>query len=509
MDKQEIAREIIARRKALENLTDFGEFMKSTDMLDYKYAPAAHHIVLINALERLERGEIRKLMVMMPPGGAKSTYASVRFANWYQARHPEESLLCASNTETLAENFNRRRRSGCLSAEWQAISGTRLNKDRLGAGEFQNEKGGLCRAAGVGSGIVGFRSHLNILDDPVLNFEQAMSQTQMDKQWEWFGADFRSRLVPTGKELIVTTRWSRSDICGRLLDAMKRGEEPEWEVIRLPMECDSLDDPMGRKIGERLWPEWFTEEMVMVNKRSAQRWMGMYQQVPMDETGVWVGPDNIHVVDELPAKLTLVCGVDIALSIGKGDYSVFAVCGIDDERNLYIIDVVRQQTDPDATCETFFKLMDQYDITYFYIDDDNTSKMLNRLMAEKCRSRGRIVPIHVMPMRGQDKEIRASPLRGLFMQKRVRILNNPVWNNTLVAELMDFPGVEHDDQVDALSLVGRQYSSIPTPTRNLEKRSNMKFFIEEHDGQKMTTIGLDTLHKGRNTGKLSIVNRRF
>jgi predicted phage terminase large subunit-like protein len=513
VDKEGAARELLSRKNAFDTLTGFGDYMSTTGELDYKFPPARHHLVLIHALERLERGEIRKLMVMMPPGGAKSTYTSVRFANWYMARHPDHNLLCASNTEGLAESFNRRRRNASLTKEWQLISGTHLDKDQQGVGKFATAKGGFCQAAGVGSSIVGTRSNVNLLDDPVLNFEQAMSQNQMDKQWEWYQADFRSRLVPDGKEIIVTTRWSKGDICGRILDMIAKGEEPPWEVIRIPMEADSLDDPVGRELGDRLWPEWFTQEMVQVNKRDTQRWMGMYQQIPMDETGVWVGAENIQVIDDPPSKLTLVCGVDIALTVGGGDYTVFAVCGIDDERNLYIIDVVRQQVDVDKTCETFFLLMEMYpDLITFYIDDDNSSKMLLRLMVEKCKTRSAIIPIQMMPLRGQDKEIRAAPLRGLFMQQRVKILNKSAWVNTLVAELMDFPptsGSDHDDQVDALSLIGRQYSSIPTPTRNLSKEVEMDFFVKEQNGVQMTTIGLESLYKDRNRGKLSIARRRI
>ena len=506
---RDVAAELLRRKEALASFQAFGDYMRETGELDFKFEPAVHHLLLINALQRLDGGEFRRLLIMLPPGAAKSTYVSIQFILWYLAKHPEHNILCASNNEGLAENFNRRRRNICLTPQWQALANTRLSKDQQGVSKFSTELSGSVTAAGVGTGIVGVRSHLNVLDDPVLNFEQSMSMTQMDKQWEWYQADFRSRLIPTGKEIIITTRWSKRDIPGRVLDLIKTGDEIDWHVIRMPMEADRSDDPLGRAMGERLWPEWFTDDQVAVNKRDTQRWMGMYQQIPMDEAGVWVGAENIEVVDSLPAKLTLVCGVDIALTVGGGDYTVFAVCGISDERDLYIVDVVRQQVDVDTTCETFFALMDRFDITYFYMDDDNTSKMLNRLMIEKCRSRGQIVPIHMMPLAGQDKEIRAAPFRGLFMQKRVKILSQP-WTNTLIAELMDFPAVDHDDQVDALSLVGRQYTSIPTPTRAADKPVELEFFIKEQDGQLVTSVGLDTLWKENDrSGILNVAKRRI
>ena len=509
----EAARELLRRRRALDSMMEFGAFMRSTGELDFKFKPVLHHILLIHALEGLldPETDYTKLMIMMPPGGAKSTYCSIQFALWYMAKFPHHNILCASNTETLAENFNRRRRNTSMTKEFKLVSGTSLSKDQQGVGKFSYEAGGSVTAAGVGSGILGVRSNLNILDDPILNFEQSNSTNILDKQWDWYQADFRSRLIPSGLELIVTTRFAKRDIPGRILDLIKQGEETGWKVLRLPMECDNYDDPLGRELGDRIWPEWFTEEQVRVNKRDTQRWMGMYQQIPMDESGVWVGPENIQIVETLPSKLTIVAGVDIALTVGGGDYTVFVVAGIDDKRNLYVLDVVREQVDVDTTCETFFRLMETYDITYFYIDDDNSSKMLERLLIEKCKARGQVIPLHVMPLRGQDKEIRAAPLRGWFMQKRVFILKNIDWNNALVAELMDFPAVDHDDQVDAFSLIGRQYSSIPTPTVEQPLEERMKFFLQEKDGQLMTSVPLDTLFEEneQRSGVLSLTRGRI
>lgn len=504
--------ELLKRRRALESMQAFGQYMSSTGELDFKYPPERHHLLLIDALTRLVEGEYRRLLIMVPPGAAKSTYGSIQFALWYLARFPDHHILAASNTETLAENFNRRRRNACLSPEWQAISNTSLSKDQQGVTKFSTLENGSCTAAGVGTGILGVRSNLNILDDPILNFDQANSMGQMQKHWDWYQSDFRSRLVPTGKELIITTRFSRADIPGKVLDLIKKGEETDWRVLRIPMECDTIDDPLGRELGERLWPEWFTQDQVNVNKRDTQRWMGMYQQIPMDEEGVWVGADNITLVEELPDKLTYVVGVDVAMTIGGGDYTVFAVCGIDEKRDVYVIDVIRQQVDINTTCDTFFALMDMYDILNFYIDDDNVSQMLKLLLIEKCRSRDKVIPLREKKTKGKDKEERAGPLRGLFGNRRIKLLNIDSWKNTLIAELMDFPTARHDDQIDALALVAREYSNIPLPHSPETKAPKLNFFLKENKktGELSTTVPLDTLFKeNKRSGVLSISRRRI
>jgi len=185
-------------------------------------------------------------------------------------------------------------------------------------------------AAGVGSSIVGLRANLLLIDDPIQSFEQAMSQTQLDKIWAWYESDARSRLLPTGKELMITTRWARNDPAGRILDLVEKGQE-SWYVVRLPMLCDDPEnDPLGREHHAPLWPEWFSQEQIDRNQRNPLLWSSQYQQVPLDESGSWVGQQNIRLVDEtdIPTDLNIVIGVDIALSLGRGDYTVFVVAGL-------------------------------------------------------------------------------------------------------------------------------------------------------------------------------------
>lgn len=162
-----VAHELLQRRNAVENLSSFREYMAPTGSVDFQNAPAAHHRLIITHLEALERGEIQRLMILAPPGSAKSTYASIQYPLWRLARRPNRNILCASNTQDLAENFNRRRRNVALTPDWMTLAGTKLAADLQGAGHFGTEKQGGIRAAGVGSAIVGFRSHLNVLDDPI------------------------------------------------------------------------------------------------------------------------------------------------------------------------------------------------------------------------------------------------------------------------------------------------------------------------------------------------------
>lgn len=94
------------------------------------------------------------------------------------------------------------------------------------------------------------------------------------------------------------------------------------------------------------------------------------------------------------------------------------------------------------------------------------------------------------------------------MQKRIFILKNSSWNNTFIAEAMDFPAVDHDDQIDALSLIGRQFTSIPRPTIKNDVTKEINFFLQKKDGQLMTTVPLDELYDENQRGGILSISRR-
>lgn len=508
--RQAAAQEILRRKAALDSMFDFRSYMSATNSEDFKHEPARHHSQIIRELERLERGEIRNLLILAPPGSAKSTYCSIQYPLWRLARSPNLNILCASNSEGLAENFNRRRRNIALTPEWRTLSGTQLAPDLQGVGHFGTEKEGGIRAAGVGSAIVGFRSHLNILDDPITGVEQALSSTQLDKQWDWFHSEFRTRLVPTGRELIVSTRWAKRDIAGRILDLVRQGKE-QWTVLRLPMLADSEDDPLGRKLGDPLWPEYFGPEFIAEKQQSFLLWSTQFQQKPLDDSGTWISQNEIQFEDKAPERLNYVICVDLALSVGRGDYTAIVICGVDSKRNIHIVEVQRERIAPDAVAARLFDLTAQYGPSQVLIDDDNSSKVLTRMIHELGRNgSGPVIPFSMLPLAGRDKETRAAAIRGWFLQRRVFIVRAP-WNSSLVHELLEFPNGDHDDQVDALSLIGRRLVYVSTPMEEKQVvRDPYEGFALRHtaDGVWMTKSTLDELWEDHDRG-LRLRSRRI
>jgi len=366
----------------------------------------------------------------------------------------------------LAEQFNRRRRGMALSPEWMRLAGTRLAEDLQSVGHFGTERHGSIRASGIGSSIVGNRSHLNVLDDPITGVEQAMSAKTLDLQWDWFNGEFRTRLIPGGKELIVSTRWAKKDIAGRILERIKAGEE-DWTVLRLPMLADSPDDPLGRALGDSLWPEYFTAQHIQEKMRSPLLWATQFQQTPLDEAGSWVSYENLKFEDQPGSELKLnyVIAIDLALSVGKGDFTVIIVAGIDSFRRLHVIHVDRKRTNAAESVNRLVELCRIYPPSEVLIDDDNASKVFINYLVEAFRNnthKGSIPPVNPLPMRGQDKETRAAAIRSLFITDNVRI-TKANWNNDFIKECLEFPSGDHDDIVDALGLVGRRMRVLSTP----------------------------------------------
>lgn len=492
----------------------YREFIHPSGELDFKFVPAAHHDKIIEALQFLEYGQdydgnpVSKVLIMLPPGAAKSTYGSIQFATWYLARNPTHNILAASNTTDLAEGFNRRRRNVLRTAEWTTLAETQIDPNNAGVGRFQLLSGGSMTASGVGSSIVGLRANLLIIDDPIQSFEQAMSSTQLDKIWQWYISDARSRLLPTGKELMITTRWAKNDPAGRILKLIDEGKE-HWHVVRLPMLCDDPQtDPLQRQLGDPLWPEWFTDEQIERNQRDPLIWSSQYQQVPLDESGSWVSPEYVQIVDDAPEELNVVVAMDLALSVGKGDYTVFVVAGIDAESRIYILDVIRGRWGPEESVQRLITLNEQYEPSHTLIDDDPAAKVFKRLALKILQDRDYYFGLDSMPLRGHDKETRAAAIRGLFMRRQV-FIKQAAWTPNLLSEIYDFPGGAHDDQIDCLSLIGRHAPAMYRPSAKTKEPIQINGVVEktvmDDDGNEVTRLfigrDLDTLWADREAMK--------
>ena len=286
MTEEEILEELLLRE---ESKVELGKFC--THISDIQ--PARHHQVLCEKLEDIAYGNLKRLMVFMPPGHAKSTYSSVHFPAFFLGVNPEKCIIGASHTVDLAERFSRKTRNIVSGREFYDLYGFGLALDSRSMGSWETERGGEYKAAGVGSGIAGRRSDVGLIDDPIRSREDAESELVRERTWEWYLGDFWSRLKPEAAVIIIQTRWHEDDLAGRLLPTDYHGQSGPvegyggevWEVINFPAICEQNDDPLGRKIGEALWPEYFNIDILnnIKNVQTPRNWASLYQQRPRAE----------------------------------------------------------------------------------------------------------------------------------------------------------------------------------------------------------------------------------
>jgi predicted phage terminase large subunit-like protein len=436
--------------------------------------PALHHRLICDALDEAfsAMSEYDDILICTPPGAAKSTYVSHAAAAYFMGRFPAKSVIFTTHTSELSERWSRQVRNSIATVEHQRVfPDCQLSKDSTAVGRWATTQGGEFLAVGVGTAILGFRADTIFIDDPIKGFEEAQSENQLSKIHSWFETDLITRLKPGGKIVQVCQRLSPNDLAGYMLRRAKERGTRRLKVLTFRMEAEEGDcDGTGRAPGERLWPEWFTSLQVEDARADEYIWRTLFQQRPPSDSGDWVGAENLTVVDIIPATLTRYLLTDIALSINKGDYSVHIAAGVDDVGTIYVEDAWRGRTAPEETARRHLDMIEVHHPIECLIDDDNASKVYVQLLHSLSRQRSPIVsvPWHPMPLRGQDKETRAAPLRGLLRTGRVRFKKGP-YTSWLFPQLLGFPnllGDGVDDGVDALSLIGRRLIKLgrpPTP----------------------------------------------
>ena len=325
------------------------------------YEPAAHHRLLIEKLTAVADGKIKNLIVCMPPGSAKSTYASILFPAWYLANYPSKSIIAASHTSELAERWGRKIRN--MIGEHGRTLGIELSKDSMAAGRWALKTGGAYHAAGVGSAIVGFRADGAIIDDPVRSREDADSKIIRDKTFEWYQSDLVTRLKPGGFKVLIQTRWHEDDLAGRILAEADRTSEP-WHVISLPAEAGE-DDPLGRQPGEMLWSddEAYGYARMLAREKASQpprNWSALYQQSPVPDAGNYFEEQWLKPYTQRPSHMHVYGASDFAVTQDGGDWTVHIVVGIDPEDRMYVLDVWRKRTSAEAWIEAYCDLVLQW-----------------------------------------------------------------------------------------------------------------------------------------------------
>jgi predicted phage terminase large subunit-like protein len=435
---------------------------------------AAHLVLLQATLQRLERGEITRLMVFMPPGGAKSSYVSVCFPPWFMGRRRRRNVILATYAAGLGRKLGRRARSILRQPVYQEVFGVGLSPQISAADEWALTNDNEFMAVGVRAGVTGNRADLIIVDDPIKGREEAESKLIRDKTWDEWRDSIRTRLKPGGRIVIVQTRWHEDDLAGRILPEDYDGAtgwvdgrdgEP-WYVVCIPAEADRADDPLGRRIGELFWPQWFPAAHWIPFRQDPRTWASLCQQKPRPDEGSFFKRSWFHRfrLQDLPASVRFYVTSDYATKAGAGDYTVHAVWAVDAGLDVWLVDVWREQGTTDLWIEALIDLVLEHRargcgpvrcIGEKGVIFNAIAPMLKRRMSE----RKALFRTELMSSQGGDKAERARGFQALAREGRVHVIDDMA-GDVFLEELAAFPAGKHDDQVDAAALIGRAFDRL-------------------------------------------------
>lgn len=437
--------------------------------------PAKHHQLLITELEAVALGKVDRLMLLLPPGAAKSTYSSVLFPAWWFTQHPQSAIIAAAHTYNLAAHFGRRARN--MVAEHAEQLGYRLTRNERASANWSTDRGGNYFAAGVGGPITGRRADLVLVDDPIKSLQQAHSSSRREQLWEWFRSELTPRLKPRGRIVLIMTRWHPDDLGGRLLAEQAIGGDA-WRCLRLPALAEA-DDPLGRALGAPLWPEWESAE-ALVRKRTIigeRTWSALYQQWPQTTHGLLFKVERIAIIDESEAypsstirsgRPAMVRAWDLAATAEAprrdADWTVGLRLWRDAANRFVVQDVQRFRGGPYEVEQAIINTArrDGRDVTVALPQDPGQAGRAQVVYFARL-----LAGFHLTasPETGA-KATRALPVASQAEAGNLVVAQAP-WNRAFLEELRDFPNGTKDDQVDALSRAFACLVELGAPAREI------------------------------------------
>lgn len=429
----------------------------------------AHHLLWLSCLQKVEDGEIPRLMGLMPPGSGKTIFTSVVFPTHFLGRFKNSTAIITSYGSELPKKFGRRARSIVEQPIYQRIFDCKLSERSSAADEWALTNESEWMARGILTGITGNRADLVVWDDLIKGREDADSDTIRKKTWDEYLESLLTRKKPKAREVGIATRWHEDDITGRILPENYDGETGwikcrdgnDWYVVCLQAECERENDPLGRKIGDILWPEWFTRDFFNAFKLQSRTWSALYQQRPAPDSGIffeseWLKPYHEDITPESAARksLTVYGASDYAVTAGGGDYTVHVIVGVDPMHRLWLLDLWRGKTSSNIWVEEFCNLVQKWRPMGWAEERGQITASIGPFLHKRLMERQLFIARKQFPSRG-DKEVRCQSIRGRMAMTGLHVPVMKLWYEAFKKELMGFPASRNDDQADALGLIGQ------------------------------------------------------
>ena len=432
--------------KAQTNFLDFVRLMWPG------FIHGRHHKIMADAFERIASGELKRLIINMPPRHTKSEFGSFMLPAWFMGKFPDKKIIQSSNTAELAVGFGRKVKNIIETEDFQSVfPGTKLSADSKAAGRWSTSSRGEYFAIGVGGTVTGKGADLLIIDDPHSEQEAKLAESNpaiYDSVYEWYTSGPRQRLQPGGAIVLIMTRWSKRDLTGQILKkSSQRAGVDEWEVIEFPAIMPS---------GSPLWPEfWSLEELDALREElPVSKWNAQYMQNPTSEEGALLKREwwNRWEDDRPPRCEAIIQSWDTAfLKTERSDYSACTTWGVfmmKDESgqanpNLILLDYYKEKLEFPELKRKALEKYNEFEPDQLVVE----KKASGAPLIFELRAMG--LPVtEFTPSRGNDKIARVNAVSDLFSSGFVWAPEYR-WADELIEECASFPSGEHDDGVDS------------------------------------------------------------
>jgi hypothetical protein len=418
------------------------------------YRAAPHHALIAEKLEAVERGEIKRLMIAMPPRHGKSELASRRFPAWFMGRNADKQIIAASYNSDLANDFGREVRNIVDSPEFRALFDVSLAQDSQAANRWHTDTGGMYVAAGVGTAITGRGADILLIDDPFKDREEADSELRRQRVWDWYTSTAYTRLMPGGAIIVINTRWHDDDLSGRLIYEQDKGGD-QWDVLSLP----AIDGE-----GLALWPEWYPLERLeqIRGVLPARDWNALYQQNPIPDDGDyfkadWFGEYEVEPEEPEKVRRQRLRGDGRRRRLhragdcrGRPGRQHLRAGLVEEAGDLGRVDRGAVRPDREAPAGRV--------VRRGRADPPGGGAFLES-PHERAAS---VLPAGVAVLDCRQADARRT-IQGMASMGKVFLPKNAPWKGDLMNQLMRFPAGKHDDGVDVLSLFGRGLQMMGKP----------------------------------------------
>ena len=463
--------QVLYAEKKIQNKarTDFLSFVKCVwpDFIE-----GSHHRHIAEKFNKLATGEIKRLIVNMPPRHTKSEFASYLLPSWMVGRNPKLKIIQATHTGELAIRFGRKAKHLIDSPEYHKIFDTRLQEDSKAAGRWETAQGGEYFAAGVGGAITGRGADLLIIDDPHSE-QDALSATALESAYDWYTSGPRQRLQPGASIVLVMTRWSTKDLTAMLLKNQKEVKGDQWEIVEFPAIMDYGP----------VWPEyWDLDELERVKATlPVAKWNAQWMQHPTSEEGAIIKREwwRKWTSEKIPPLQHVIQSYDTAfLKKETADYSAITTWGIffpdqDSGANLILLDAIKGRYE---FPELRRRALEQYK---YWRPESVVIEAKASGLPLTYELRQMDIPVtNFTPSKGNDKHVRVNTCAPLFESGMIWAPDQK-FAEEVIEECAAFPHGDHDDLVDSTTqaiMRFRQGGFLKHPEDYvMEKRAPRKF----------------------------------